>query len=56
MSDVLHEMVEMWFNDLAPKEKKKIRYKRVRGTGRSSARIPDIAPYNFGINRAWFDT
>ncbi|KAJ7258647.1 hypothetical protein C8J57DRAFT_984726, partial [Mycena rebaudengoi] len=56
MSEVLHEMVEMWFNALAPKEKKKIHYKRVRGTGRSSARIPDIAPYNFGINRAWFDT
>ncbi|KAJ7934664.1 hypothetical protein B0H13DRAFT_1854963 [Mycena leptocephala] len=31
------------------------KYERVRGTGRQSLRVPNRAPFNFGINMAWFD-
>lgn len=43
------------FNGLSPRERKKIRYIRVRGTGRSSGRIPDLSPWDFGIAIPWLD-
>ncbi|KAJ7800491.1 hypothetical protein B0H13DRAFT_2390411 [Mycena leptocephala] len=54
MSDGLHEMqtLRLTFSRL---RRKIIQYERVRGTGRQSLRVPDRAPYNFGINMAWFD-
>jgi hypothetical protein len=54
MSQPLHELSEMAFKLLPIRDKKKIHYVRVR-TGRVSARIPDDAPYNFGINQLWLD-
>ncbi|KAJ7312543.1 hypothetical protein DFH08DRAFT_973335 [Mycena albidolilacea] len=50
----LHELSEMAFKLLPIHDKKKIHYVCVR-TGRVSARIPDDAPYNFGINQLWLD-
>ncbi|KAJ7923883.1 hypothetical protein B0H13DRAFT_2266897 [Mycena leptocephala] len=55
MSDGLHEMQNIAFDLLTPTQKIIIQYERVRGTGRQSLRVPDRAPYNFGINMAWFD-
>ncbi|KAJ7838411.1 hypothetical protein B0H13DRAFT_2367481 [Mycena leptocephala] len=36
------------------KSKKNSQYVRVYNTDRISARIPELAPYNFGINQTWF--
>ncbi|KAJ7812475.1 hypothetical protein B0H13DRAFT_1926102 [Mycena leptocephala] len=55
MSDALHEMQSIAFDLLTPTQKKGIHYERIRGTGRQSLRVPDRAPYNFGINMAWLD-
>ncbi|KAF7343556.1 hypothetical protein MSAN_01976100 [Mycena sanguinolenta] len=55
MTDALHEMQRIAFDLLTPPQRKKIHYERVRGTGRESERVPERAPYNFGINKAWFD-
>jgi hypothetical protein len=51
----LHELAQIAFNLLPAKDKKNIRYERVRGTGRVSSRVPTIAPYNFGINKTWLE-
>ncbi|KAJ7301350.1 hypothetical protein DFH08DRAFT_993820 [Mycena albidolilacea] len=53
MSQALHELSEMALK-LPIRNKKKIHYVRVH-TGRVSARIPDDAPFNFGINQLWLD-
>ncbi|KAJ6540383.1 hypothetical protein B0H19DRAFT_1077795 [Mycena capillaripes] len=52
----LHELAKTAFNAFSEKEKKKIHYTRVRGTGRTSSRIPLIAPYDYSINQTWFNT
>lgn len=48
-------MAKIAFDAQTPREKKNTHYIRVSNTGRASPRIPDLAPYNFGINRTWFD-
>ncbi|KAJ7449386.1 hypothetical protein B0H11DRAFT_1928731 [Mycena galericulata] len=53
LSAPLHEMSVIAFNLLSPTEKKKLKSTRVRNTGRASPRIPEVAPYNFGINQTW---
>jgi hypothetical protein len=53
MAQTLHELSEM-ASKLPIRNKKKIHYVRVR-TGRVSARIPDDAPFNFGINQLWLN-
>ncbi|KAF8168612.1 hypothetical protein K438DRAFT_2024904 [Mycena galopus ATCC 62051] len=51
-----HAMHKMWFNTLTKREKNAIVYIRVRGTGRSSSRIPELALWNFGISVPWLET
>ncbi|KAJ7027051.1 hypothetical protein C8F04DRAFT_886840, partial [Mycena alexandri] len=53
MSDALHEMATIAFDALGPRQKKAFQYIRVCNTGRSGTRVPDRAPYNFGMNRTW---
>ncbi|KAJ7033788.1 hypothetical protein C8F04DRAFT_1002461, partial [Mycena alexandri] len=55
MSDALHEMATIAFDALNPTQKKAFRYIRVRNTGRSGTRVPERAPYNFGMNRTWYE-
>ncbi|KAJ6534407.1 hypothetical protein B0H19DRAFT_1272121 [Mycena capillaripes] len=55
MSDDLHDMQKIAFDLLTPQQKKNIRYERVCDMDHRSARIPERAPYNYGIDRAWFD-
>ncbi|KAJ7751790.1 hypothetical protein DFH07DRAFT_960848 [Mycena maculata] len=55
LSGALQELSAIAFGFLTQNEKKKIQYIRVRDTGRASSRIPEIAPYNFGINPAWLE-
>jgi hypothetical protein len=45
----------MWFESLTPRERNAIHYIRVRGTGRSSRRIPDVSPWDFGISTVWLE-
>ncbi|KAJ7046029.1 hypothetical protein C8F04DRAFT_1387707 [Mycena alexandri] len=56
LTDALHKLAVLSVSLMTDNQRKKIRYTRVRGTGRTSSRIPDIAPYNFGIDKTWFET
>ncbi|KAJ6487293.1 hypothetical protein DFH09DRAFT_1339528 [Mycena vulgaris] len=53
MSAPLHDLSSIAFDLLSEVERKKIQLIRVHDTGRASLRIPEIAPYNFGINQEW---
>ncbi|KAJ7927124.1 hypothetical protein B0H13DRAFT_2312912 [Mycena leptocephala] len=55
MAAALHEMATIAFDDLTPRQRNTFKFRRVRNTGRRPTCIPDRAPYNFGINGAWFD-
>ncbi|KAJ7920130.1 hypothetical protein B0H13DRAFT_1454608, partial [Mycena leptocephala] len=55
MSDAVHEMTMIAFSLLGEQERKRIQYTGVRNTGRVSSRIPETAPYNFGINKTWLE-
>ncbi|KAF8194886.1 hypothetical protein K438DRAFT_1484883, partial [Mycena galopus ATCC 62051] len=50
-----HAIHKMWFSTLTKREKNAIVYIRVRGTGRSSSRIPELAPWDFGISVPWLE-
>ncbi|KAJ7148862.1 hypothetical protein C8R46DRAFT_1199019 [Mycena filopes] len=47
-SDIIHDFQRRFFKSLSDADKRAIKYHRV-GTGRVSSRIPEWAPYNFGI-------
>ncbi|KAK6984572.1 hypothetical protein R3P38DRAFT_2575667 [Favolaschia claudopus] len=55
-SNLGHAMHALWFDSLSAREKNSIRYIRVRGSGRTSRRIPEVAPWNFGISVPWLET
>ncbi|KAJ7811972.1 hypothetical protein B0H13DRAFT_1666467 [Mycena leptocephala] len=55
MSYAVHEMAMIAFSLLGEQETKRIQYNRVRNTGHVSSRIPETAPYNFGINKTWLE-
>ncbi|KAJ7038486.1 hypothetical protein C8F04DRAFT_951167 [Mycena alexandri] len=55
MSDALHEMATIAFDALGPRQKKAFQYICVRNTGRSGTRVPDRAPYKFGMNHTWYE-
>ncbi|KAJ7801978.1 hypothetical protein B0H14DRAFT_2614854 [Mycena olivaceomarginata] len=55
LSKLGHAMQKMWYRTLTPRERKAIKYIRVRGTGRSSSRIPHLAPRNFGLSIPWLE-
>ncbi|KAJ7787040.1 hypothetical protein B0H14DRAFT_2955638, partial [Mycena olivaceomarginata] len=44
LSNLSHALQKFWFSTLTAREQATIKYIRVRGTGRSSPRIPDYAP------------
>ncbi|KAJ7491573.1 hypothetical protein B0H11DRAFT_2228734 [Mycena galericulata] len=44
-----------WWDSLSVREKSAIKYIRVRGSGRSSKRVPKVAPFNFGVSQPWLD-
>lgn len=50
-----HALQQFWVSKLSAREKNTIKYIRVRGTGRSSSRIPDIAPWDFAISIPWLE-
>ncbi|KAJ7429871.1 hypothetical protein B0H11DRAFT_1631203, partial [Mycena galericulata] len=55
LSEVFTDVHAKWWDHLSPREKKNIKYIRVRDTGRSSTRIPKLAPFNFGLSKPWLD-
>ncbi|KAK7029129.1 hypothetical protein R3P38DRAFT_3516094 [Favolaschia claudopus] len=56
LSDLGRAMHQLWFDSLSAREQNCIKYVRVRGSGRTSRRIPDVAPWNLGISVPWLDT
>ncbi|KAJ7169320.1 hypothetical protein C8R43DRAFT_830483, partial [Mycena crocata] len=54
-SSLLNDIQSYHFERLTAQERNAIRYVRVRGTGRTSSRIPDVSPWDFGINMAWLE-
>ncbi|KAJ7799843.1 hypothetical protein B0H14DRAFT_2902032 [Mycena olivaceomarginata] len=55
LSNLSHALQKFWFSTLTAREQATIKYIRVRGTGRSSPRIPDYAPWNFAISAPWLE-
>ncbi|EJF59019.1 hypothetical protein DICSQDRAFT_128587 [Dichomitus squalens LYAD-421 SS1] len=48
---------ELWelYNSSLPLKSLRMTVERVRDTGRSSDKIPNYAPYNFGVNIHWYE-
>ncbi|KAJ7305472.1 hypothetical protein DFH08DRAFT_623170, partial [Mycena albidolilacea] len=55
LSNLLHALQKFWFSSLTAREQASLKYIRARGTGRSSPRIPDYSPWNFGISIPWLE-
>lgn len=51
---VLRRLWELYWQTVTQKQARGMAV-RVRDTGRSSNRVPAYVPFNFGINRAWYD-
>ncbi|KAJ7453007.1 hypothetical protein B0H11DRAFT_1876116 [Mycena galericulata] len=55
LSKLFLDVHRAWWDSRTPREKSNIKFIRVRGTGRSSSRIPKVAPFNFGISQPWLE-
>ena len=49
------DLDDIWKEELSEQDKKRIRAKVVRNTDRTSTRPPSNAPYDFGIDRTWYE-
>ncbi|KAJ8516428.1 hypothetical protein ONZ45_g6262 [Pleurotus djamor] len=56
LSSVFHELQALHWAKLTSKQRARFSALRVRDSGRLSTVVPDRAPYDFGICKAWFDT
>lgn len=56
MTDILHELSDIWWSVLSEKEREGMGAVRVRATGRSTVKPPALAPFDFGINKEWWTT
>ncbi|KAJ7724419.1 hypothetical protein B0H16DRAFT_1786129 [Mycena metata] len=53
-SDVIHKLQKFRLDNPTKKQQTKSVYHRIC-LGRTSARVPQFAPYNFGVSREWLD-
>ncbi|GBE84454.1 hypothetical protein SCP_0604330 [Sparassis crispa] len=53
-SDILHKLWDYFWEDLPPKDRQEFK-QRVHSENRSSDDPPSIAPFDFGINRDWYE-
>ncbi|KDQ26374.1 hypothetical protein PLEOSDRAFT_169180 [Pleurotus ostreatus PC15] len=56
LSNIFHELDTIQWDMRNAKEKARFKTLRVTDSGRSSARPPLAAPYDFGIDKVWFET
>ncbi|KAH9918948.1 hypothetical protein B0H21DRAFT_827486 [Amylocystis lapponica] len=53
-SAILHELWDIHWSSITPKQKKEYRL-RVTTSGRSTNEAPAETPYDFGINKTWYE-
>ncbi|KAI1781943.1 hypothetical protein LXA43DRAFT_977826 [Ganoderma leucocontextum] len=54
LSKILHDLWDLFWETVSSRAARTMTT-RVRDTGRSSDKIPLVAPYNFGINVEWYE-
>ena len=53
---MFHELQDIWWDSLNPREKERHHAWIIKTTGRSSGAPPIEAPYDFGIDLKWWET